>query len=76
MLDITSGCKSLFGIDQEETTEEVICFVCFSFLYLAVSFTIIKHIRSISICHFYIKERDFIKNFFNLKNIWEDMVRS
>ncbi|XP_063120477.1 cilia- and flagella-associated protein 54 isoform X4 [Rattus norvegicus] len=25
MLDITSGCKSLFGIDQEETTEEGTC---------------------------------------------------
>lgn len=29
MLDITSGCKSLFGVtDQEETQEEVIDF-CF-----------------------------------------------
>ncbi|GAB1295495.1 Cilia- and flagella-associated protein 54 [Apodemus speciosus] len=25
MLDITSGCRSLFGIDQEETTEEGTC---------------------------------------------------
>lgn len=76
MLDITSGCKSLFGIDQEETTEEVICFVLFlSFIYLAVSFTIIKYIRSPPICHLYIKESDFIKNF-NSKTIWEDMVRS
>jgi hypothetical protein len=31
MLDITSGCRSLFGIEQEETAEEVICFVSLFF---------------------------------------------
>lgn len=74
-LDITSGCKSLFGMDQDESGEEVICFlfVCLFllFIYLPVSFTIIKDIRHWSICHLYITESNFIKNFFNLKNIFK-----
>lgn len=53
MLEITLGCKSLFGTtDQEEIQEEVIIF-CFSSLslYLLESFkklySICKHIRKL-----------------------------